>query len=602
MSEEIKKITLYKVKDNKDISDVITNDEKFYDKISETTVKIIGTDYSYSGYIKFNNGTTKTKNQDDFPWVKFLNEVKNGEKYEFKSSNKYPRAIAVISINERTPSTEQTNDKIFILSFGIGIRNAFNANTIIHDFGIKTGMSLCDKISRVQTSYHESISHQTEKQASAPSNFKSFNLDNEKEILKKISGLPKTEYNDLLDTFEGKESITIKCSKSKPISWDKLIELCLNLDNVYRSNAYQNSEDFAHYDDFKPESDNDIIDNLNKQLLESLNSRSFDHIHLAPPEFVDYQDTVFLYKDFKKIGDDKIDYNSYHNEISINDYFNERCKRKGEITSHTINRTFKIYKYSAEKETVVSNWSLYKCIVAELEFNQKNYILTDGKWFEISQNLIEKVTLFTTQYNEGFEERRKNYEFFDKDINIYDEDRGKNHEDVFNYEIAANNNNIILFDKAKIRINGAGKSFEMCDLLSTDKFFYHVKRYSSGAASISHLFVQMKFYSDAFLLEENTRKSMKDYLTKTINDKDSVNNKKSLSDIDNLIPVNNRDVIDRDYTVVAVILTEKNNFCISSLPLMAQYELMLTYNYLTENRKFKVDIIFVKVQTQNKPK
>jgi uncharacterized protein (TIGR04141 family) len=181
--------------------------------------------------------------------------------------------------------------------------------------------------------------------------------------------------------------------------------------------------------------------------------------------------------------------------------------------------------------------------------------------------------------------------YLPSDINIFDAAKKQNREEVYNRAAAQADSNLFLFDKGKINIAGQGL-YEICDLFHAEKHFVHVKRYTSGASSISHIFTQTKLYSHAFATDEPTRKSFSNWIGESV---EPENQPKDRVAFKALVPLKASEVDERDYTVVFCILHDHETFQISNLSFMSQYELMLTHRFLTEDRRYKVAVVFRKV-------
>lgn len=153
---------------------------------------------------------------------------------------------------------------------------------------------------------------------------------------------------------------------------------------------------------------------------------------------------------------------------------------------------------------------------------------------------------------------------------------------MYNEKCAGNNPNIFMFDRSNIDYG------EMCDLFSLNKELIHVKRYGNGSASISHLFVQAKYYTDLFISEADARKQMREFIDEDILDVNAVNYQKDASKFKEIIPEKSPN--DNDYTVILCILSEQKK-ALCDLPFMAQYEMYQTHKYLTNNRHFKVKLV-----------
>jgi len=134
--------------------------------------------------------------------------------------------------------------------------------------------------------------------------------------------------------------------------------------------------------------------------------------------------------------------------------------------------------------------------------------------------------------------------------------------------------------------------YEICDLFHLERHFVHVKRYSSGASSISHIFTQTKLYSHAFATDADTRKSVAEWIDAS---DEPENEGKDRAAFKALSPHDTK-IMEADYTVVFCLLTEQAAFTVANLPFMSQYELMLTHRFLTQDRNFKVGVVFRQIQ------
>ena len=145
------------------------------------------------------------------------------------------------------------------------------------------------------------------------------------------------------------------------------------------------------------------------------------------------------------------------------------------------------------------------------------------------------------------------------DIDIYDTIKNHNREDIFNSDCVKNSDNLFLFDKSKISIANE-KKYEICDILTNSKQLIHVKKYKTGAASLSHIFTQAKLYSEAIIINSDTRKTMVDFMEQESNNVNSVNYGKNIDIFKEFLQLNER-LQEKDYTVVLCILTkEKINY------------------------------------------
>ncbi|WP_181136802.1 DUF6119 family protein, partial [Vibrio hyugaensis] len=161
-----------------------------------------------------------------------------------------------------------------------------------------------------------------------------------------------------------------------------------------------------------------------------------------------------------------------------------------------------------------------------------------------------------------------------------DKEVTKYKEEVYNSYAASNNEKLFLFDRSKIDVAGS-KKYEICDLFHLDKELIHVKVLKGGSSSLSHLFLQARFYTDAFIKDVNTRVSMRKFIETNSNKE---NESKEIEEFLSKIPESRSDLHDSSYSVIICILTFSEGKKLSSLPFMVQYELAKTHKYLNEER------------------
>ena len=566
---EIKRITLYKIKPGKDFEDFLRGDLASYDHIEGGG--------EFEGYIKYLNSGGAEKTDEKIPWINFLNSGFSEKKYAFQAYNRFPRALMALKIvlpNGADPA-------YYAAAFGQHGDSFLDKEKIVYDFGIKVGMNICDvdKLKRIQTSAHEAISRQTERQASSGASLGVFGINTESEFLRTISGAVKTQYAETVESFRGKDSIQIKFPKEKALSWSDLAELCAKLEERYWSDDYTHTE-LRVYDILRHESDPVAIAALDALLAQSVAGGDFSKIHLAPPDFLEGDEITFSYR--SKDGDEVP---KLFDDLRITDLVTVPRRRLKGLTANTI-KNWPIYQYDLETQQTYFRWDAYRCIVAEVELDEKTYVLSSGQWREVSEELKQTVESYFETHDLALDAV-----FLPADVSIYSEQRGENREDVYNVAAAEGSDGLYLMDKAKIEIAGK-RIYEVCDLLHRDKSIIHVKRYSSGAASISHLFTQGKFYAHAFSTDQKCRSGMCAWIEA---DESATNAAKAKADFHAIIPEKNNDLDEKDYTVVFCVLHSENEFSIAALPFMSRYELMLSHRFLTEDRRFKAGIVFRKV-------
>ncbi|MBY3202003.1 DUF6119 family protein [Rhizobium laguerreae] len=568
---EIKRITLYKIKANKGFEDFLKGGLTTYDHVEPNE--------EFEGYIKYDpaGGGERTENQ--IPWLQFLNSGFPEKKYTYQAFNKFPRALMAL----RVIGKEGAEDVFYVATFGQHGDSSLDKEQIVYDFGIKVGMNICDaeKLRRIQTAAHEAVSRQTERQASTGTSLGVFGINTDTEFLRTISGSVKKEYLTVVDAFRGKDSIQIKFPKDQKVTWSHLVLLCRKLEERYWSDDYTKT-DLKVYDILRHESDPVVIAELNKKLCAAIAAKDFACIHLAPPEFRISDGNSFAYEE-KNSPEDVTPPTS--DDLRIADLVSVKRRRLKNLDEHRI-KGWKIFEYNPDLDRTFPLWDAYRCIVAEIDLHGRAFVLSSGQWREVSEELKQLVDEYFQNHD-----LVQDPDYLPHDVNIYNAARKENREELFNQRAAEVCAELYLLDKAKLEIAGQ-RRYEVCDLLHANRSIIHVKRYSSGAASISHLFTQGKFYAHAFSTDAACRTGMVNWIN---GDTDPTSEAKDKSAFIALIPEKKTDLDEKRYTVIFCILHDGQEFSLDQLPFMSRYELMLSHRFLTDDRSFAVGVVFRRV-------
>jgi uncharacterized protein (TIGR04141 family) len=462
----------------------------------------------------------------------------------------------------------------YALTFGLGAEGLLKSDAIVRDFGLRVAMNICDKdrLKRVRTSIHEAISTQSEKQISIGSSFSVFNINDEKEFLRAVSGAAKQDYG-FITSFTGRDSISIKLDKDDRISWLNIIERIHRLGKAYELHDY--ADIFQGYAKFRFENDPHVIAELDQILFEKIKTNEIETIHLAPPEFVDFEERSFSY--------DEDEDAPRFDDLSIGDLLASKKRPFGQKSSIQSIRNMRVHVWDVETGVNIKHWSAYQCLVAEVEHNGATYILSLAQWKQVSADLKSEV--------DGYVQRIQlaDQTYLVSNISIWNPSARQNREATYNAAAVAASDDLFLFDAAKIEIAGE-RIYEVCDLLHSDKSMVHVKRLRSGAASITHLFLQGRFYGDAFLRDARCREAMRDYITTNIEaERDG-------AAFISIIPDDRKDIVANQYRIVFCILSDRPGADVASLPFMARYELMHTHRHLQDVLGFQCELAFRQIQ------
>lgn len=141
-------------------------------------------------------------------------------------------------------------------------------------------------------------------------------------------------------------------------------------------------------------------------------------------------------------------------------------------------------------------WSIYECLYGEMEYNNRVYILSTEKWFEIEKNKFKRINndiraiqddtfTVTTNLKVQVASEIKNIKLNEPNIKKIDKER------IFNRKLCEEKNGE-LFDEIAKQIKIEDDAFEVCDVyLPQEKEFIHSKiKNGSSASALGHLFNQ----------------------------------------------------------------------------------------------------------------
>ena len=570
MVSELGKISIYLAKDGKSFDDVVDKN-----KLPNENENFKIREFEVNGCpIIFYCRHTITAKPDNPPWLEFVNEklIADDQKIHFDSYSKRPSGLLLINIENRTLAA----------TFGIGVSSFLLKHQFLDDFGIKTAMNMCGnkELRQTKSSTHSITTHNIDRQLSKPSDSFSFGL-NETELLQYISAHLE---NDKKVMLQGKDNLTLKVIGNEKLSWDKLIEYGKRFIDEYSRDSYKQL--FPNYPNFQ-NIEKEKSDDLDSRLIEKLKNEEYERTHLAIPEFLSDDEFSFSYTNLNKRE------NKIYSHIDISQLKTHEILDFENLTLDSLKKV-NVYAYSHEQDQILAykKWGLYNCIVTEFECNGEYFVLSNGIWRKVDDEFYRVITKFidnTIKEEEIADEYR--------DIDISDHNRSQNREEVFNHKYCEMNSSAIKFDQAKLRIGQGSKDKEFCDILEYKEgdtiSIIHVKK-NGGADSINYLFSQARFYCESFLGDDIFLNEIREHISKS--------EKEIKHKILQKMKEEQSEVVGKDYSVKLWILfdNKKSPPKKADLPLMAKYDLKLTYERLKKFLKFsEVQLSMIPVKTIN---
>ena len=206
-------------------------------------------------------------------------------------------------------------------------------------------------------------------------------------------------------------------------------------------------------------------------------------------------------------------------------------------------------------------------MVYETAIAGHTYLLTNGFWYKIEKKFADRILKTVKRIPKSKLQLPA----------ILKDAAGKlETEPAYNKRAAKGNASYFALLDAKLaKCATTSSGIEVCDLLSKDRHFVHIKHRKGGSSSLSHLFAQGRMSAEALLADEGFRKSASTHL------------KKKGNTWARLIPVKRPDP--GKFSVVFTILGAKKVSPGVDLPFFSQLNLSRTYESLIA-MGYKVEI------------
>lgn len=454
-------------------------------------------DYAYKNILREDENSITyyyptRKNRPEW-LISYFNETK-----EVEISNSHAKVISLHKL------TIDGKEKIFAIPFGNG-KSLLNDDVIEEQFGIKILLNSVPKDGFRQLNVanyggdHRTKSEQTPKKT----DISEFGFDIYSDFLRKATAKSEEELFNK-NTITGGDLFSV----SVPVTINDVNSFLITCYNRYNSDKYK--ENFSWLDNIKEVKEKTTKQLLNEELLKTINARDFDKVWTAVPEIVDWEDiSDFRFRTSQPGFDD----------IEICQVMN--LFKDGFAPSIETLKSRKVFAMSVDGDESLYDWSIYNCLIAEIEYNNNAYCLNFGKWYKVDRDFVSSINDYYNSISLS---------------NIIFPNNTNDREDEYNKKLNKSLSNSLLMDKETVRVTGMGKSsIEVCDVLSSDKYLIHVKK-NGGSSYLSHLFNQAAVSGEMLL---------------DINFRNEVNKKMGKIVFDNSF-------ISSQYTVVLAIITKNN--------------------------------------------
>lgn len=376
----------------------------------------------------------------------------------------------------------KSGGRIFAFTFGYG-RNLLRADCHERDFGLKVALNRIhpERLKSVDLRTYEDMVVITRKQTSRAAQMGSFGLDISRDLLRGVAGDP--EGQTFAKRLAGRDALTFWTD----ISIEELGSQCEAILAAYNDVRYK--ERFGWVDHVRIVRDPNRLEALNRLLVEALKARA-EHLQLAPPEPVDWAEI-----DAFRI-DGTGQRRGIYDDLDINAYLDDLGDGVAQLTLRKLKQRYVSIRWRSS-DVFDRKWRLFDCIVWETDYQERQYVLAEGEWFEVEPSFAAQVRRFVMEIP-----RPK--------TGLPPAQLGEREND-YNRRVSSESGNLFCLDGQTFRPVDASSPIELCDLLSADKLFFHVKRKRSSA-TLSHLFSQGSIAAEIFMQDGGLREQVRNHL------------------------------------------------------------------------------------------
>ncbi len=395
-----------------------------------------------------------------------------GKLFIWKSAAKLPKwasifapAIDIRKIGKTSAISAvfviQVYSRYFVLAFGASGRFLVRNDVFEERFGLVTALNSVDKTTFrcIDKQSFDTIQSHTRIQSNEGTSPDQFGRDVEQDILKAIVGTPIDP--SLGHRMTGMDSLSV----TVPMDLSDLPYLLQSYRIKYELKL--NDTDYQWVNNIsqvnRPSA---LIDQLDEILVSKFRTDPISNLWISIPDIIQWE----LIKGFVYQGGKNIIYP----DINLEGFL-ETVKTRDDISIDKL-KNRRVQCADAEHNPVHNNWSIYKCIYAEVDHESQKYILTGGQWFRINND-------FVTRTNKHFKEIGHS----PLTLPVYNGGT----EGAYNKSVAASHPDryFLMDDKKRIFHGGGQGQVEFCDLFSKDKELIHIKKYGQSTV-FSHLFSQ----------------------------------------------------------------------------------------------------------------
>lgn len=442
----------------------------------------------------------------------------------------------------------RNRDELFAFTFGLG-RFLLRADGYERNYGLRialntlyaaddpTAVTAPVRVRRVDAKTVAANTLLSRRQSNRLASFDDFGLDVQRDMLGAITGVP-ADRARWGARIGGKDALYLNL----PLAFSELGELCKDSLRTHAKRDYKIR--FSWVDNVQIVEDPVKIADLEARVVASLKSGKGDKAVLAPPDLIDWDEMdSFRFS---------VDPDVPHQELELADY-HAALKDAGELDGLDIKKlrtSHRIEAVDAEGE-VVDRWPVFKCLDLEIRVGRSVFLLVGGDFFEVAAFYLDQLDDYIGRLQEW---------------NVALPRSGSaEREGPYNERAAKSSQDYLMLDRQTVRVDSSTSPIEICDILTSNGCFVHIKRKLDSSA-LSHLFAQGAVSGDLLLMSRQFREKTLETIARAAGVKGVSLSSFSTFDIDGITP-------SRHEIVYGIIERWKGRSLVKALPFFSKVNL-----------------------------
>ncbi|AYO55526.1 TIGR04141 family sporadically distributed protein [Acinetobacter wuhouensis] len=301
------------------------------------------------------------------PWTNLFTNNNQVDPSEFGLSSNVG-AVLIINMSGYT----------FIITFGTGF-HLLKTESIERDFGLKVTLNSVDpdKLRSLDKASYDHNPLNSRTQSTMEVDIFNLHLDSEMEMLYAITGVSLVP--EFGNNVTGRDALTIAVETD-------LENLPLILSEALKRYRMPLPQKFSWVENINRVRDLDEIEILDLELNKYLNDKQYDNLWLGEPEVIDWEN---------QIGYSFDNYANTPRSVVLS--FEEFIKYL-----HDSPPTVELMKNTSvhvndSEYKAIKTWSVYRCLYAEIIYDNNTYILKNGIWYRANTDFVSSIDHYLSE-------------------------------------------------------------------------------------------------------------------------------------------------------------------------------------------------------------